>query len=82
MFEQIDGSVDSLDDRRISSEEFKKCVPSLNSWGAKITDASKTFSEIDVNGGGIVLFDEFATWALKHHLELITGDHFTDNELD
>ena len=25
----------------------------------------ETFDEIDLNGGGIILFDEFCAWALK-----------------
>ena len=66
MFDEIDSS----DDRRVSIDEFKKAVPKLESWGVKITDAQATFSEIDTNGGGIILFDEFAHWALEKQLDL------------
>ena len=37
----------------------------MNKWGANIEDPGETFKEIDVDGGGMVLFDEFAAWAMK-----------------
>ena len=67
MFDQIDGSssADPTDDRRIDLAEFKKSTPSLRSWGTKIDDPAVTFAEIDKNGGGFILFEEFSNWALE-----------------
>lgn len=66
--------VDTDDDRRVDHAEFLKAVPIINSWGAHITDADATFKEIDRNGGGIILFDEFAHWALSRHLDELHPD--------
>ena len=70
MFDEIDTS----DDRRVSITEFKKAIPRLEAWGVKIDDADAAFKEIDTNGGGIVLFDEFAHWALEKGLDLEDDD--------
>ena len=35
----------------------------IKNWGIKIEDPEKVFKEIDTNGGGEILFDEFAHWA-------------------
>jgi len=72
MFQTID-SGDSRD-RRIDFNEFEGSVETLNKWGAKIEDAASTFKEIDSDGGGKILFDEFAAWAIKRGLDLEDDD--------
>ena len=72
MFDIIDS--EESRDHRISLEEFRKGVPQLNKWGAKIGDPEATFKEIDVDGGGMILFDEFAAWAMKRELDLEDDD--------
>ena len=72
MFDIIDS--EESRDHRISLEEFRKGVPQLNKWGAKIGDPEATFKEIDVDGGGMILFDEFAAWAMKRGLDLEDDD--------
>ena len=62
--------LDSSGDKRLTISEFKKAVPTLAKWGVEITDAEKSFKEIDTNGGGQVLFDEFVDWALSKNLHL------------
>ena len=66
MFEQID----SGEDNRINIDEFKAALPKLEAWGVKIDGADAGFSEIDTNGGGELLFNEFADWAIKKGLNL------------
>jgi hypothetical protein len=39
-------------------------------WGLKITNPEKTFKEIDDNGGGILLFDEFSEFCIESSLDL------------
>ena len=73
--------IDSGDDRRIDLDEFKKCIPNLKTWGARIGDPEATWAEIDKNGGGIVLFDEFSAWALEKRLDLVSDDGFDDASL-
>ena len=62
MFEELDNS----GDRRVGIEEFKQAVPKLESWGIKIHDVYATFKEIDGNGGGVILFDEFSAWLTEN----------------
>ena len=66
MFSQIDTS----GDRRVELSEFKQALPLIEGWGKKIADVEKTFKEIDTNGGGYILFDEFADWAIKQQLDM------------
>mmetsp|Transcript_24241 Transcript_24241/g.52978 ORF Transcript_24241/g.52978 Transcript_24241/m.52978 type:complete len:179 (+) Transcript_24241:112-648(+) len=70
MFDRIDTS----DDRRIDPTEFKRAVGMINTWGLKISDPAAEFKKIDKNGGGLILFDEFCDWALKHKLDLEDDD--------
>jgi len=70
MFIQLDKS----GDRRLGLNEFAQAVPTLARWGIKITDAQASFKEIDTNGGGIVLFDEFVDWAMDKNLDLEDDD--------
>ena len=42
----------------------------MEKWVGEIVDIEACFREIDVNGGGFVLFDEFCEWAIKKSLDL------------
>eukprot|EP00931_Biecheleriopsis_adriatica_P035506 TRINITY_DN20433_c0_g1_i2.p1 TRINITY_DN20433_c0_g1~~TRINITY_DN20433_c0_g1_i2.p1 ORF type:complete len:633 (+),score=134.49 TRINITY_DN20433_c0_g1_i2:56-1954(+) len=62
-------------DRRLSYREFERAIPKILEWGvddevARMLrrDPQAVFRSIDDNGGGVVLFDEFAHWALWNHL--------------
>jgi len=61
--------IDSGDDNRIDFGEFEATIPMLKEWGIEVEDARATFDEIDDNGGGIVLFNEFASWAFANGLD-------------
>merc|ERR1719221_2139150 len=56
LFNEVDG-----DDRRMNFDEFKKCIALM---GGKMSDSDcrREFAQIDRNGGGIILFDEFCHW--------------------
>eukprot|EP00386_Alphamonas_edax_P000914 GDKI01002757.1.p2 GENE.GDKI01002757.1~~GDKI01002757.1.p2 ORF type:complete len:185 (-),score=79.46 GDKI01002757.1:273-827(-) len=77
MFDRIDTS----DDRRVTLAEFKEALKMIQSWGLKIADAEAEFKKIDKNGGGVILFDEFCEWALKHKLDLEDDDDFADEKI-
>eukprot|EP00744_Colponema_vietnamica_P001639 GILI01002695.1.p1 GENE.GILI01002695.1~~GILI01002695.1.p1 ORF type:complete len:227 (+),score=74.22 GILI01002695.1:45-683(+) len=62
--------IDTSDDRRVTIDEFKKAVPKLQQWGISISDPEAEFKQIDKNGGGVVLFDEFSEWAIAKHLDV------------
>ncbi|XP_063714367.1 flagellar calcium-binding protein-like [Symsagittifera roscoffensis] len=66
MFDEIDES----DDDRINYEEFEGALGLLKQWGMDIKNPRKVFDEIDANGGGFILFDEFSDWALKKKLSM------------
>eukprot|EP00494_Astrolonche_serrata_P032785 UN33054 len=61
--------MDTGKDGRIDFGEFEKSLKTLKKWGVVVKDAKKAFAEIDENGGGQVLFDEFSAWALKQGLD-------------
>jgi len=74
-------------DRRMSYAEFERAIPKLLAWGleedvARVIQShpQAVFQAIDDNGGGVVLFDEFAHWALWHHIFQLDGDDDEDME--
>lgn len=71
MFHELDTNKDN----RLSFEEFKNAIPTLERWGVKITDAEASFKEVDSDGGGLILFDEFVKWASSKNL-----DHDEDDD--
>ena len=73
--------IDSSNDFKISINEFKKAIPTLEKWGIKINDPEKEFNSIDTNHGGVILFDEFCTYAIKKNLDLEDDDDFDDAEI-
>lgn len=66
--------IDSGDDKKVNLSEFKMALPQLKEWGVKIDDPQATFNEIDTNGGGEILFEEFVNWAIKKQLDLTDDD--------
>ena len=64
--------VDKGGDHRINKAEFTAAVPQMAKWGVKITDPAAEFATVDGNGGGEILFDEFAKWGLAKHLDCET----------
>lgn len=73
---QMFAIIDSSDDRRIDMNEFASMYDrQLAAWGVKAKGtAAEEFQKIDKNGGGIILFDEFAEWALRLGLDLEDDD--------
>jgi Ca2+-binding EF-hand superfamily protein len=61
-------------DRRISLDEFVKAQGELARMGVQIADPKKTFAEIDANGGGSIMFEEFCDWAIPRGLDLEDDD--------
>lgn len=63
-------AIDTSKDQKISPEEFVKAAPQVGKWGLQIPNPAATFKEIDRDGGGVILFDEFAHWAIQQRLKL------------
>jgi len=68
-FHQIDVS----DDQEVDIAEFIKAAPLLRSWGVEVDDPTQQFREMNTDGGGHVLFHEFAGWALRSGLDIWHG---------
>jgi len=62
-------AMDTENDNRINLNEFTTAVPIVNEWGISVENPEETFNLIDQNGGGQVLFGEFAEWALRAGLD-------------
>eukprot|EP00930_Biecheleria_cincta_P097377 TRINITY_DN89099_c0_g1_i1.p1 TRINITY_DN89099_c0_g1~~TRINITY_DN89099_c0_g1_i1.p1 ORF type:complete len:651 (+),score=85.50 TRINITY_DN89099_c0_g1_i1:76-2028(+) len=81
-FSSMDSKVKGkYSDRRLSFKEFEAAIPQILAWGvdedvARMlrTDPPAVFRSIDDNGGAVVMFDEFAHWALWHHLFQVDGE--------
>ena len=67
-------AIDTSKDRRIDEEEFAAAAGLVEKWGLKVPDSGALFKEIDTDGGGMILFDEFAHWAIKKKLDLPDDD--------
>jgi len=63
LFDAFDG-IDTDDDRRIDFDEFRHGLKLLD-MKLSAKQAQAEFNDIDENGGGVVLFDEFAAWAAE-----------------
>eukprot|EP01065_Artemidia_motanka_P037933 TRINITY_DN4681_c0_g1_i4.p1 TRINITY_DN4681_c0_g1~~TRINITY_DN4681_c0_g1_i4.p1 ORF type:complete len:841 (+),score=139.65 TRINITY_DN4681_c0_g1_i4:50-2524(+) len=68
------GALDRDGDRRVSYDEFQKALPLLETFGGAVDDPEAAFAAIDADGGGMVLFEEFARWATARHLDLPDDD--------
>lgn len=49
-------------------------MPLIAKWGIKIQNPDLTFKQIDKDGGGMILFNEFCQWAIKQNLDLDDDD--------
>jgi hypothetical protein len=70
MFDRIDAN----DDRRINYQEFLAALSEIKKWGVNVRDPRAAFDEIDVDAAGLILFDEFANWAISNSLDLEEDD--------
>lgn len=78
-------TVDTSGDRRVRLREFKAAIPLFERWGLKEAAAweakpEETFKRMDYNGGGFVLFDEFADFCLRTGLKDLSGDDSQDRQ--
>lgn len=73
--------IDTGDDKKVNLQEFKDSIPMMEKWGVKVSDPEAAFKEIDTNGGGQILFDEFCHWAIKKQLDLEDDDDFEDSDM-
>ena len=72
--------IDTDDDRRIDINEFKTGFEVLKMENHNATDV---FTEIDRNGGGFILFNEFCSWFAKNmNVVDLLADELEDVDLD
>ena len=75
-FEEVDVS----HDRRISPDEFAHGCRAIG-LELSSTEAYEEFRDLDQNGGGFVLFDEFCSWAARRHIGMEEGQEEENAEL-
>ena len=68
--------VDADGDGRIDLGEFMGARDLIEKWVGVMDNPEMEFRMIDVNGGGIILFDEFCDWSCKKNLDLDDDDDF------
>jgi Ca2+-binding EF-hand superfamily protein len=66
--------IDKDGDKRVTINEFRQAVPIIAKWGIKVDNPEATFREIDKDKGGLILFAEFCSWAIKKNLDLDDDD--------
>jgi len=66
MFKKIDTSRDS----QLDYSEFQLALPLLRRWGATDAVCDNAFKIMDRDKNGLVVFDEFASWAIQYKLDL------------
>ena len=79
--------IDTGHDKRIDVNEFRAAVGRLSDWGLELGAGTvdSVFRDIDVDGGGQILFIEFSHWAIEQHMSIISvaedsgRDHGTEN---
>jgi hypothetical protein len=54
----------------------------IKKWGIDMSDPDAQWSKADADGFGSILFDEFASWAIKNNLDLEDDDDVTDSDID
>jgi Ca2+-binding EF-hand superfamily protein len=67
-------TIDQDDDKRIDRQEFHSQKALIESWVQHVEDMDAAFDNIDKNGGGIILFDEFCEWAINKSLDLLDDE--------
>jgi len=76
--------IDTTGDRRVKLPEFQAAIPLLRRWGMDVdhweADPATAFDTMDLNGGGVVLFDEFADFCLRHHVHKHCSEGGGDDE--
>ena len=61
-------AIDASSDQRVDIDEFVAGCATLPRFGIEVKDPRADFARIDVNGGGMILFDEFAHLAIDRHV--------------
>ncbi|KAJ9460872.1 Flagellar calcium-binding protein [Diplonema papillatum] len=63
-------TADTSGDRRVTLKELQARCHAL---GLSMTQVNESFTQMDGNKGGFVLFDEFAMWMAKHRVDRQLG---------
>merc|ERR1712093_535549 len=63
-------------DERISRQEFIDGQEMLERWVGPIMDIEAEFEKVDSDGHGMILFKEFAEWAIEKGLDLEDDDDY------
>ena len=65
--------IDKNGDKRIEKKEFIAALPLLSPWGVHVSDPHAEFAQLDENGGGYILFEEFSHWSIVESFKSSNG---------
>jgi len=54
----------------------------MTQWGIDMSNPEAQFKKVDSDRFGVILFDEFANWAIKQSLDLKDDDDVTDSDIE
>lgn len=81
---KIFSECDESGDRRVSEDEFSTAITKLVELGIvsplESKDPHGLFREVDADGGGMILFEEFANWVLSRNIARMEDDDGVDDE--
>lgn len=70
---EVFASADDSDDRRLNKQEFAKCFGALKRWAPDLS-VDQCWNAILPQGANLILFTEFAEWAIDKQLGTLVGD--------
>jgi len=73
--------IDADGDKRVTFKEFQQATPLLQNWNIDMTNPQRQWAQCDADNGGMVLFDEFANWAIAKSLDLDDDDDVSDSHM-
>jgi hypothetical protein len=73
--------IDTDHDRRLTFEEFQVALHEIEAWGVQVDDVEGAFAEMDEDGHGMILFDEFSNWAIAKQLDLEDDDDGNEQQV-
>jgi Ca2+-binding EF-hand superfamily protein len=74
---EVFATADDSDDRRLSKQELSKVHPQLQKW-APGQSIDQIWAAANTDGGNLILWTEFAEWAIPQQLAQISGDLSSD----
>ncbi len=53
----------------------------MKNWGLDMSSPDQLWREVDKDGSGMILFNEFAEWAIKKNLDLNENEYLNKEQI-